>query len=172
MLSKEEFKEIFDTHFDNIRSYVFYRCGDTELASDIAQDVFLKVWEKRNALDCIHIKQLLYKMATDCFISDYRKMLCRLSFAESMTRENDGELTPEDDLAFSELAATYAQTLEQMTEKQRTVFLMNREDGMKYAEIAGHLQISVKAVEKHISAALRLLKLKIGSNERVYNGEY
>jgi len=42
MLNKEEFKDVFDIHFDAIRSFVFYRCGDMETASDVAQDVFLK----------------------------------------------------------------------------------------------------------------------------------
>ena len=161
MLSKEEFKLIFDTHFDAIRSYVFYRCGDTELASDIAQDVFMKVWEKRASLNDKYIKQLLYKMANDCFISNYRKAQCHTGFVQSIVQGYDDQPTPEDELSFSELAASYAETLEQMPEKQRTVFLMNREDGMKYAEIAGCLQISVKTVEKYISAALQLLKTKL-----------
>jgi len=161
MLSKEEFKDIFDLHFDAIRSYVFYRCGDIELSSDIAQDVFMKIWEKRASLNSNHIKQLLYKMANDCFINHYRKEQCRISFAQSIVPEHYDQLTPEDELSFSEFAASYAKTLEQMTEKRRTVFLMNREDGMKYAEIADCLHISVKSVEKHISAALRLLKTKL-----------
>jgi RNA polymerase sigma-70 factor (ECF subfamily) len=161
MLSKEEFKSVFDTHFDAIRSYVFYRCGDTELASDIAQDVFMKLWEKRISLNGNHIKPLLYKMAADCFISDYRKAQCRINFAQSMAPEYLDESTPDDELSFNELAELYAKALEQMTEKQRTVFLMNREDGMKYAEIADCLHISVKAVEKQVSAALRFLKTKL-----------
>jgi len=161
MLSKEEFKSVFDIHFDTIRSYVFYRCGDTELAADVAQDVFMRLWEKRTSLNGNHIKQLLYKMATDCFISNYRKAQCRINFEQSMVAEYDGERSPEDEMSFRELAASYAQALEQMTDKQRTVFLMNREEGMKYAEIADCLQISVKTVEKYISAALQFLKTKL-----------
>ena len=46
MLGKTEFKLLFDTYFDAIRSFVFYRCGDANVASDVAQEVFMKVWEK------------------------------------------------------------------------------------------------------------------------------
>jgi RNA polymerase sigma-70 factor (ECF subfamily) len=161
MISKEEFKNVFDVHFDAIRSFVFYRCGDMALASDITQDVFMRIWEKRNALNGSYIKPLLYKMATDFYISSYRKNMSRMNFELSMTPENDTEITPEDELSFGELTAAYAKALEQMTDKQRTVFLMNREDGMKYAEIADCLHISVKTEEKHISAALRLLRTKL-----------
>jgi RNA polymerase sigma-70 factor (ECF subfamily) len=161
MLSKNEFKDVFDVHFDAIRSFVFYRCGDMDVASDVAQDVFMKIWEKRDALNGSRITPLLYKMATDCYISHYRKGLCRTNFEQSLTGDDGGDVSPEDELLFRETAAVYAKALEQMPEMQRTVFLMNREDEMKYREIAERLHISVKTVEKHISAALRFLKTKL-----------
>ena len=84
-----------------------------------------------------------------------------MNFEQSMIATEDTELSPEDEMSFKELMAAYSKTLEQMAEKQRTVFLMNRDEGMKYAEIADCLQISVKMVEKYISAALRLLRKKL-----------
>lgn len=161
MLSKEEFKDIFDIHFDEIRSFVFYRCGDGEIASDVAQDVFMKIWEKRSALNGNHIKPLLYKIANDCFVNDYREMQHRMDFEQSLTTEDEGDLSPEDEMLFGESVAAYAKALEQLPEKQRTVFLMSREDGMKYTEISECLCISVKAVEKNITAALRFLRTKL-----------
>lgn len=161
MLSKDEFKDIFDIHYEAVRSFVYYRCGDVELASDITQDVFMRIWEKRNTLNSYYIKPLLYKIANDFYISAYRKNQFRMDFEQSMMTDCDSVLTPEDDLTFDELKAAYAKALEQMPDKQRTVFLMNREEGMKYAEIADCLNISVKAVEKNISAALRLLRTKL-----------
>lgn len=161
MLSKEEFKDVYDVYFDAIRSFVFYRCGDLETASDIAQDVFMQIWEKRSFLDGRNLKRLLYKMAMDCYISNYRKNRSRMNFEQSMVAAADTALSPDDELSYNELAASYAQELEQMPAKRRSVFLMHREDGMKYAEIADSLHISVKAVEKHISGALRLLRTKL-----------
>lgn len=49
MISKAEFKQLFDRHFDQIRTFIFYRCGNTDMASDMAQDVFMKVWENGNS---------------------------------------------------------------------------------------------------------------------------
>jgi len=161
MLNKEEFKNVFDIHFDAIRSFVFYRCGDMEMASDVAQDVFTRVWEKRAVLNGNYIKPLLYKMASDVYISYYRKEQLRVSFEQSLMYEEDSECSPEDEMSYNELATSYAKALVQIPEKQRIVFLMSREDGMKYAEIADRLHISVKAVEKHISAALRSLRSKL-----------
>ena len=161
MLNKEEFKVVFDAHFDAIRGYIFYRCGDIEMASDIAQDVFLKIWEKRGALDGHQIKPLLYKIASDCFISAYRKNQNRIDFEQSLIYEHETAPSSDHDLSFNELSKAYAKALEQMPEKQRMIFLMSREEGMKYSEIADCLNLSVKAVEKQMSAALKYLKSKL-----------
>jgi len=161
MLCKKGFKDIYDVHFDAVRRYVYYRCGDIETASDVAQDVFMKVWEKRDSLNDSHIKPLLYRMATNYSISQYRKEMSHMNFEQSMKIEHYDDSTPEDEMSFNELKAAYERILKQMTDRQRTVYLMSREKEMKYAEIADRLQISVKAVEKHISAALRLLKTKL-----------
>jgi len=161
MLSKIEFEHLYIRHFDAIRSFVFYRCGDTDAASDTAQDVFLRIWEKRNSLDNSHLEALLYKMANDLFISNYRKEMLRMNFEQSMMLNEETDLSPEEEMQYRQLMADYAAALEKMPEKQRVVFLMNREDEMKYADIAKRLNISVKAVEKRMTSALKFLRINI-----------
>ncbi|KAF5059192.1 ECF RNA polymerase sigma factor SigW [anaerobic digester metagenome] len=161
MLNKSEFKQIFDSYFDTIRSFIFYRCGDVDAASDMAQDVFMMIWEKRDQIDTSQIKALLYKISNDMVISNYRKNTTRLDYEQSMTTNNEAQLSPEEELNFQELSASYAKALEQMPEIQRVVFLMNRNDEMKYQEIAECLQLSVKAVEKRMSGALQYLRTQL-----------
>lgn len=161
MLNKAEFRQLFDRYFDTIRSFIFYRCGDAVSASDMAQDVFMKIWEKREQLSNDNLKSLLYKMANDLVISNYRKDTSRLDFEQSMSPEKDSPQSPEEELAFEELASSYAKALEKMPETQRVVFLMSRNDEFKYSEIAACLDISVKAVEKRMSAALQFLRSKL-----------
>lgn len=161
MLSKIEFRQLFDSYFDMIRQFIFYRCGDTDVASDMAQDVFLKIWEKREKLDDRNLKSLLYKMANDLVISNYRKDMSRLNFEQEMTYQKEDSLSPEGELEFEELACSYSKALENMPETQRVVFLMSRNDELKYHEIADCLSISVKAVEKRMSAALQFLRTEL-----------
>lgn len=161
MLHKKEFEYLFDTYFDTIRSFVFYRCGDTDRASDIAQDVFMHVWEKRERLNKDNLKALLYKMANEMVISDYRKEMSRSTFEQSMLYHHESDLSPEEELLFQEFISLYAHSLEQMPENQRVAFLMSRNDNLKYHEIAERLDISLKTVEKRISAALRFLKTRL-----------
>jgi len=157
-LTKEEFKKIFDKYFDPVRNYVYYRSGDTDLATDIAQDVFIKIWEKQLKLVPETTVGLLYKIANDLFISWYRKGKVENKYINSIQLQFYNDESPEDTMQYEELKNNYEKALGDMKEKQRVVFLMNRMDNLTYNEIAKRLNISVKAVEKRMKYALDYLK--------------
>ncbi len=159
-MTKEEFKYLFDSYFDAVRNYLFYRGADTDEASDLAQDVFLRIWEKQ--LDVVPEKaiRLLYKMAGDMFISKYRRAKLEMNYLNSLKHDTT-DISPEDELKHKELFGNYKKALAGLNEKQRTVFLMSRMEGLKYQEIADRLQLSVKAVEKRMNIALAHLKKRL-----------
>lgn len=156
-MKKEEFKILFETHFEDVRRYILYRSGNDEMATDIAQDTFLRIWEKQLTIESKTAKGLLFKIAGDLFITQYRKEQVAFNFFNTF-QPNHKSSTPEDELNFQELQKAYDSALKTMPEKQRTVFLMNRIDELKYKEIADQLELSVKAVEKRMSQALDHLK--------------
>ena len=164
-LNKEEFKYCFDTYFDSIRRYVLFRCGNEDLATDIAQETFMKLWSKQLEYDENGIKRLLYKMANDRFISEYRKSKVqekyRISLKEKIEQEN-----PESKLEFEELKAKYEEALIALPENQKVVFLMSRLEGLTYKEIAERLELSVKAIEKRMKLALDSLKKELAHEHR------
>jgi len=157
-LTQAEFRDIFDQYFDEVRRYVFYRSGDTHLATDIVQEAFIKLWEKRLKPGEHKIKGLLYKMAGDLYISSYRKQKRTMEIRLRMSNDLATEQSPEEKAQFEELNNTYTKTLSNLPEKQRIVFLMSRMDELKYSEIAVRLGISVKAVEKRMTQALAALR--------------
>lgn len=156
-MTREQFKEIFDSYFDSVRNYVFYRSGDAELATDIAQETMMRLWEKQITPLPGKTKGLLIKIAGDLFISAYRKQKTEMNLKLNFKNHEEGK-TPEDILHFEELSRKYEAALGKLPEKQRIVFLMNRIDGLKYHEIAETLDLSVKAVEKRMNLALDFLK--------------
>lgn len=132
-MNKEQFRHIFDSYFDSIRSYVYYRISSEETAEDIAQDVFMQLWERRERFELTNVKALLYKMASDRVVSHYRRQDVRIDFARNMTFD-EATVSPQEQLQFEELSGQYATVLEQMNEGQREVFLMSREESLKYHE--------------------------------------
>lgn len=156
-MTREEFKYIYDQYFDAIRSYLYYRSGDTELATDIAQEAFIKVWEKQFDYELKRIKALLYKISGDMFISHIRREKVAGKYQKEIKftyKEENNDNT----LEYEELKQNYEKALAKLPEKQRVVFLMSRMEELKYKEIAERLKISVKAVEKRMSIALSELK--------------
>ncbi|MFC2118915.1 RNA polymerase sigma factor [Bacteroidota bacterium] len=159
-MTQEKFKKLFDNHFDSVRNYIFYRSGDKDLATDIAQDTFMRIWEKKINFNADNPSALLYKIASNLFVSNYRRKKLALNFQLNIKSEESSN-SPEDELRFKELNNKYNKALQQMPEKQRTVFLMSRLENLKYHEIAEAIGLSVKAIEKRMNLALTFLKKEL-----------
>jgi len=157
-LKKEAFKQIFIEHGKAIRTYLYYRSGDEELANDLTQDTFVRFWEGNYKTQDRKIKSLLYKIAGGLFIDHIRKSKTEADYIEHFKWKLKESSEQNDETEY--YRQKNEEALAVLTEKERTVFLMNRMDGMIYKEIAEYLEISVKAVEKRMSNALKKLKNK------------
>jgi len=107
------------------------------------------------------IKPLLYKMVNNAFFDHLRKNKVANKYLSRLDL-NVNSNSPDEILEFEELKQKYETSLATLGEKQRTVFLMSRMEDLTYKEIAERLSISVKAVEKRMSQALKVLKQKLG----------
>ena len=155
-MTAKDFKMIYDAHFDDLRRYLIYRSGDQDLSGDIAQNVFMKVWTKKIEIASGNIKSLLLKMATDEFISHIRRKKVEKEYTESIDLKLIREPDKNDDLL--EKKVLFQKALNQLPEKQKTAFLMNKMQGLTHKEIAEILNLSQKAIEKRIGLALKALK--------------
>lgn len=154
---KNDFKKLFEEYFEQIKSYIYYKSGDEDLASDISQEVFLKIWEKRETIEKETVVALLYSMANNLFISHCRHNKIKLNFAQKENNQKESD-SPEEIFSYQETKKMYENALSSMQEDYRTVFLMSRMEELKYKEIAERLDISIKTVEKRMSRALSYLK--------------
>jgi RNA polymerase sigma-70 factor (ECF subfamily) len=154
------FKKTFDDHYDFIRNYLYYLSGDMDLSEDIAQDVFLKIWEKRETIKDETLKPLLFRIARNLYFNTHKRKGVDLKFVKA-TEYDDEHESPEYLLEVKEFDERLQRAIANLPEHCRTIFLMSRMDEMKYHEIAERFSISIKAVEKQISKALRLLREEI-----------
>jgi len=159
-VTRDQFKSLFDRYFDEIRRYLYYRSGDADLSTDLAQDTFMRIWEKQMAILPGKDKGLLYKIAGDLFVSHVRRaklgavILAEFHFEPQTT-------TPEEELQFAEMKEKIERLIKSLPDKQRVVYLMSRMEELTYREIAERLSLSVKAVEKRMTAALSYLRKEL-----------
>jgi RNA polymerase sigma-70 factor (ECF subfamily) len=98
------------------------------------------------------------------FSSGYRREPLETNYSTSLNRAYT-DFSQGDELRYKELFENYTKALTELSEKQRTVFLMSRMEGLKYHEIAERLDLSVKAVEKRMNITLVYLKKVLQEND-------
>lgn len=160
---KKWFKEIFDEHHDYIRNYLYYLSGDANLADDLVQDAFLKLWEIRQKVKKESVLPFLFTIARHLYFKNHRRKAIFLKFS-SQWEEPAKEVSGEYMLEMKEFDTKLQNALSNLPEKTRTAFLLSRMDEMSYTEIAKSFGLSVKAIEKHISKAKKILREQIGHN--------
>ena len=151
------FRKLFDQIAPTLRNYLYYQSKDLELSEDLVQTAFAKLWENCKKVKPEFAKGYLYKVAINFFLKQIEKNDVRMRFKASVKASVNHE-TPEYQIEYEEYKEKVEQAINQLSEKQREVFLLNRIDKLTYAQIAENLNISVKAVEKRMHAALSKLR--------------
>ena len=159
-IDQAAFDQIFERWYEPIRNFIYYKTGDVFTAEDIAQDTFLKIWEKKQEIKVETVKQLLFTIANNLFLNrlEHKKILFK--FADTYQPNHSSE-APDFELEMKQFDLQLQNALAELDEKKRTVFLMNRIDDFTYNQIAENLGLSVKAVEKRMEKALIFLRKRV-----------
>ncbi|MBU2526016.1 MAG: sigma-70 family RNA polymerase sigma factor [Bacteroidetes bacterium] len=158
---EKQFKRVFDAFVSPLRNYIYYKFGDAEKAADAAQEAFVKLWENCDKVSPDKAKAYLFTVANNLSLNQVAHQKVVLKY-EKNHRSHAVSESPEFQFREKEFEAKLNTVINNLSEAQRTAFLLNRIEGMKYSEIALHLDISVKAVEKRIHKALIILRKEIG----------
>lgn len=157
---EKKFNDFFLNHSKLLHNFIYYKCGNFDMAEDLVQDAFLKFWNNCEKAISGKAKSFLYTIANNLFLNEYSKNKVVLNFKKTLPKDYTHE-SPEFLLQEKEFGDQLKKAISNLSEAQRTAFLMNRIDGKKYKEIAEILDISVKAVEKRIHNALVSLRKEI-----------
>jgi RNA polymerase sigma-70 factor (ECF subfamily) len=125
-------------------------------AEDLIQDAFLKMQEYcESGRQVYHPERFLVRtvlrLAANARRDEHRELYCEV---EDLTVIVDTTPTPDEVLAGDQCLERMRDALDTVSRRTREIFLMQRLDGLTYAEIAQRLGLSVSAVEKHMACAL------------------
>lgn len=150
----------FKSYYQSLCSYAWSYLKDTEEAEEVVQNTFVSIWEKRDSLNIqTSAKSYLYAMVRNACLNLIKHQKIKQKYAgEAMALANDGYEAVTHEVSSRELETRINVALETLPEQCRLVFKLSRFEDLKYAEIAEHLNISVKTVENHMGKALRLMR--------------
>lgn len=163
--SEAAFQSLFKSHFTLLCAYCQYKYQfDLDTAKEAVHTAFIKLWEnRRNIAAGSSVEAYLYKILKNTCLDFkrhnkviYQHQQYMLKHGTVQTYINDADFP---DLRM--LKQTIDKTVSEMPQQMRKVFELSRYEGLKYAQIACLLNISVKTVEVHMGRALLKLRKKL-----------
>ena len=156
------FKEIYDRYWDKLYNAAYKRIKNAEQCEEIIQDIFTKLWQKReNLVINTGLSNYLFVSVRYLVIDYYRKITVRASFITHGQLNADFDNSTEEFVHLNDLKKQIDLLIDGLPEKCKAVYRLSRIDFKTNKEIAEMLGISEKTVEGHLTKALQHLRSHI-----------
>jgi RNA polymerase sigma-70 factor (family 1) len=155
------FEVMFRTHYDPLCRYVAGYLGSRDTAEDVVQGVFARIWEERAHLVVRDLPHYLYTAVRRRAVSQFRSAAVRRRAVPLLTLEGAagaGAGAADAEFEAEELRQRFERALTVLPPRTRAAFMLNRREGLSYAEVASRMAISPKTIGVHISRALTVLR--------------
>lgn len=157
--STAAFTEIYNRYWLTMCDAAYKRLGEKELAEDVVQNIFIKLWNGRQSLQIENLPAYLMVSVRNGVISmaaSEKKAVPAFSGPfEEVLMEKD---TPDSRLAVKELMALVMAYADTLPEKRKQIFLLHIKERLSTREIAERLDVSQKTVQNQLRTALRGLE--------------
>jgi len=158
------FEEIFDLYWERVYNYIHIRVGQTDVAFDIVQDIFVSLWIRREAIE-LHtsLSGYLFAMARYQIIGHikegYRREEYLKDYGHYMSLQFD--TSSEDKVHLDDLNETIEQSIAELPPRCQEIFRMSRFQNLSIDEIASRLDVSSRTVENQLTRALKHLRTSL-----------
>jgi len=155
---EEAFDKIYDHYVHSIYSFVIKFVKSPELAEDLTQEIFIRIWENRSQLGKVKsFRAYLFVTARNHALNFLRKAS---NNNVVLTEIINSYVSPQgaNEMISKEYEQWLHNVLESMSPQMRTVFKLCREQNKSYDEVADLLQITKNTVKKHMVRSMRVIK--------------
>jgi RNA polymerase sigma-70 factor (ECF subfamily) len=159
---EEAFELLFFKYYAPLCRFSKGYVGTVESARDVVQEVFIKIWSKREHIH-IHtsLKAYLFQAVRNHSLNELEKKSRYQTFEEEYTREAEMKNVPDVEQNVEDLTKRIWAIADEMPEKRKAVFTLYREHGLSYKEIASILGITRKTVENQMGRALNFIRERL-----------
>ena len=158
---RSAFRQLFDRFYTYLVVTVNNVSGDEQMAHDIAQDVFLEVWNKRKTLQIDNLKPYLRRAAINKLLNRIKANRMDYVEPEAFVQSPSNLSAPLEELNAKTLLEAIHRAADELPERCRLIFQLRRLEGLRVKEIARQLDISPKTVENQLTKALKILQKRL-----------
>jgi RNA polymerase sigma-70 factor (ECF subfamily) len=167
---KKAFEVVFNSLYTKLFNFTKGYVVDHEVARELVQEAFIKLWEVRKTLNPdTNIQAFLFTITRNSALNYLKHIAIRKSKEASMRKQQyELELnyyallnSTEEKMAYDELKLKIDKAVNKLPDKCKQIFMFSRFDGLKHKEIAEKLNISVSTIETQITIALKRLKKEL-----------
>jgi RNA polymerase sigma-70 factor, ECF subfamily len=159
------FEQYFKQHFASLCAWCQHKYQfDIDIAKEVVHTAFIKLWKNRATLSAeMPVKAFLHRVIINTSLDILRHAKVRERFERFVQQRNESaaSTTPQESYDSKKLRADIDTAISELPEQMRTIFELSRYEGLKYAEIAQQLNVSVNTVETQMSRALKKLRSKL-----------
>jgi len=163
------FAELFAAHYQALCQFATTFVHSADVAQELVQDVFFRVWEQRSAID-IHgsVRAYLFSATRNGAINFLKRERLEYRFFETATAEHripahSARQQSDASLYYNEVVAAFDAIVQALPEGQRTVLALRWHHQLSHSEIADVLGISVKGVETQLGRAFKVVRAKLAA---------
>ncbi|MEX2403736.1 MAG: RNA polymerase sigma-70 factor [Balneolales bacterium] len=161
---RDSFSKLFYIYYSDLFAFVLRYTGSSEITEDLMQDIFLSIWHHRTTWSPSgKLRPYLYKTARNRTLDYLRSYKVKKEWeTEAQYIGLPHSESPADIIhdreSYDEMAEAIEDAIKKLPDSRKMVFLLNREDGLTYQEIAEVLNISVKTVETQMGRSIKTIR--------------
>lgn len=160
IVNEHDFNLLLKKHWNDVYHACIKYSGSEADAQELAQDIFISIWNRREVLRCDNIPAYLHRAAKLSALQFLRsKGRRKLEYREE-TPEMINNSHPENEMEYKELSAHFSASFETLPEPGRQVFILSREQELSHKEIAKKMNLSLGMVQYHMGLALKVIRKK------------
>jgi RNA polymerase sigma-70 factor (ECF subfamily) len=158
--SSKAFRALYSQWEPTLSSFIYQVTRSKVITAEIVQDVFLKIWMTRESLvDVKDFKAYLFVISKNRAINALKKSLADLERMKKYASEVPFNEQPEDEDNDSQLHFSLIdEAIDQLSPRQKEIFLLHRHERYSYREISEQLGIGKESVKTHLSLAIKSIK--------------
>ena len=152
------FDRLYEKYWEYVFELAFVRTKDLNLAEDITQGLFLRLWEKRQSLTITSLPNYLFIAVRNGVLNWIKAERRKYPLTDTLTALKEADTEADHTLLYRELLSLHNQLVDRFTPAQQEIYQMRFNEDLTTKEIASRLGISRKTVQNQLHLCITKLR--------------